>query len=58
VLPRKEGILHNAESKWHKKPWLITSVNTNGTFTVQRGNKIESVNIGRVKPLEEDLDNK
>jgi hypothetical protein len=35
VLLRKEGILHNAESRWHKKPWLITSVHTNGTITVQ-----------------------
>jgi hypothetical protein len=26
VLLRKEGILRNAESRWHKKPWLITSV--------------------------------
>ena len=24
VLLRKEGILRNAESRWHKKPWLIT----------------------------------
>jgi hypothetical protein len=29
ILLRKEGILHNAESRWHKKPWLITSVHTN-----------------------------
>ncbi len=28
-LLRKEGILRNAESRWHKKPWLITSVHTN-----------------------------
>jgi hypothetical protein len=31
VLLRKEGILRNAESRWHKNPWLITSVHTNGT---------------------------
>jgi hypothetical protein len=31
VLLRKEGILRNAESRWHKKPLLITSVHTNGT---------------------------
>jgi hypothetical protein len=31
VLLRKEGILHNAESRWHKHPWLITLVHTNGT---------------------------
>jgi hypothetical protein len=57
VLLRKEGILRNAESRWHKKPWLITSVHTNGTITVQRGNKIYRMNIQRVKPFEEDLDN-
>jgi hypothetical protein len=34
VLLRKESILHNAESRWHKKPWLITSVHTNGTITI------------------------
>jgi hypothetical protein len=45
VLLRKEGILHNAESRWHKNPWLITSVHTNGTIMVQRGNKIEWMNI-------------
>jgi hypothetical protein len=58
VLLRKEGILRNAESRWHKKPWLITSVHTNGTITVQCGNKIDWMNIRGVKPLEVDLDNK
>ncbi len=58
VLLRKEGNLRNAESRWHKKPWLITSVHTNGTITVQCKNKIEQMNIRRVKPFEEDLDNK
>jgi hypothetical protein len=57
LLLRKEGILRNAESRWHKKPWLITSVHTNGTITVQRGNKIDRMNIWRVKQFEEDLDN-
>jgi hypothetical protein len=57
VLLRKEGILRNAESRWHKNPWLITSVHMNGTITVQCGNKIERMNIQRVKPFEEDLDN-
>ncbi len=57
VLVQKEGILRNAESIWHRKPWLITSVHTNGTITVQRGNKIERINIQRVKPIEEDLHN-
>jgi hypothetical protein len=58
VLLRKEGILCNAESRWHKEPMFITSVHTNGTITVQCGNKIERMNIRRVKLFEEDLDNK
>ena len=58
VLLRKEGILRNAESKWHKKPWLITTVHTNGTITVQRGKKVERMNIRRVKLFIDDLDNK
>jgi hypothetical protein len=57
VLLRKEGILRNSEFRWHKKPWLITSVHTNGIITVQLGNKIDSINIRRVKQVEEDLDN-
>ncbi len=56
VLLKKEGILRNAESRWHKKPWLITSVHTNGTITVQRRNKIDRMNIRRVKLFEEDQD--
>ncbi len=55
---RKEGILHNAESRWHKEPRLIISVHTNETIMVQCGNKIERMNIRRVNPFEEDLDNK
>ncbi len=58
VLLRKEGILHNAESIWHTRPRLITTVHTNGTITVQCGNKIHRINIWRVKPFEEDLDSK
>jgi hypothetical protein len=57
VLLRKVGILCNAESRWHKKPWLITTVHTNGTITVQRGKKVERMNIWRIKPFTEDLDN-
>jgi hypothetical protein len=57
VLVRKV-ILRKSESIWHRKPWLITTVHTNGTITVQRGNKIERMNIRRVKPFVEDLDNK
>jgi hypothetical protein len=58
VLLRKEGIPRDAEFRWHKKPWLITSVHTIGSITVQRRNKIDRMNIWRVKPFEEDLDNK
>jgi hypothetical protein len=54
---RKEGILRNAESRWHKEPRLIISVHTNGTITVQCGSKKERMNIRRVKLFEEDLDN-
>jgi hypothetical protein len=35
VLVWKEGILRKSESIWHRKPWLITTVHTNGTITVQ-----------------------
>ncbi len=57
VLLQKEGILRNAESRWHQKLWLITTVHTNGTITVHRGKKVERMNIPRVKPFIEDLDN-
>ncbi len=57
VLLLKEGILCNAESRWHKKPWLIMTVHTNGTIMVQCGNKEEWMNIRRVKPFMEDPDN-
>ncbi len=57
VLLQKEGILFNAEFRWHKKPWFITSVHTNGAITVQHGNRIDRINNQRVKPFEEDLDN-
>jgi hypothetical protein len=58
VLVQKEGILRKSESIWHRKPWLITYVHTNGTIMVQRGNKIERMNIRRVKPFVENLGNK
>ncbi len=58
VLLRKEGILRNAESIWHKGPRLITTVHMNGTITIQCGIKIDRINIRRVKPFEEDIDNK
>jgi hypothetical protein len=56
VLVRKEGILRKSESIWHRNPWLITTVNTNGTITVQSRNKLEWMNIRRVKPFVENLD--
>jgi hypothetical protein len=58
VLLRKDCILHNAESRDQKKPWLITSVHMNVTIMVECRNKIDRVNIRKVKPFEEDLDNK
>ncbi len=58
VLVWKEGILRKSESIWHRKPWLITTVHTNGAITVQHGNKLERMNIRRVKPLIENLENK
>jgi hypothetical protein len=57
VLLRREGILNNADFRWHEKPWLITSVHTDETITVQHGNKIKRMNIQRVKLFEEDLGN-
>ncbi len=57
VLLRKKDILHNSESRWHKKPWLITSVHKNETIMVQCRNKIDRMNIRRVNPFIEDLDN-
>ncbi len=57
VLVRKEGILRKSGSIWHRKPWLITTVHTNGTITVQRGNRLERINIRRVKLFVENQGN-
>jgi hypothetical protein len=57
VLVRKEGILHKSEPILHRNPWLITTVHTNGTITVQSRNKLERMNIRRVKHIVENLDN-
>ena len=46
VLIAKDGILRKAESKFHKDPWTITTVHTNGTIRVQCGSKSERINIG------------
>jgi hypothetical protein len=50
---QNEGILCKAQSIWQNDPWTITTVHTNGTITVQCGNKLERLNIKRVKPFEE-----
>jgi hypothetical protein len=57
VLVWKEGIFRKSVSILHRKPWLITSVHTNGTIAVKRVNKIERMNIQRVRPFVENLDN-
>ncbi len=56
LLVQKEGNLQKSESIWHRKPWLITSVHTYGTITIQCRNKLELMNIRRVKPFVENLD--
>ncbi len=53
ILVRNKSILRKAQSMWQKDPWTITTVHMNGTITVQCGNKLEQMNIGRVKPFEE-----
>ncbi len=53
ILVRNKGILCKPESRWQKDPWTITTVHTNGTITVQHGNKEERLNIRRVKLFEE-----
>jgi hypothetical protein len=45
ILVQNKGILCKAESKWHNDPWTIVTVHTNGTIRVQRGNKLERLNI-------------
>jgi hypothetical protein len=51
ILVRNKGILRKAQSIWQKDPWTITitTVHTNGTITIQRGNNQERLNIRRVK---------
>jgi hypothetical protein len=53
ILVRNKGILHKAQSMWQKDLWTITTVHTNGTIMVQLRNKLETLNIRRVKPFEE-----
>ncbi len=54
VLIAKDGILCKAESKFHKEPWTIMTVHTNGTFRVQCRSKSEQINIRRVIPFIDD----
>jgi hypothetical protein len=51
VLLTQEGILCKAESPYSKEPWTITTVHTNGTIRIQRGTKLERLNIRRVTPF-------
>jgi hypothetical protein len=53
ILVRNEGILRKTQFIWQNDPWTITTVHKNGTITDQRGNKLERLNIRRVKPFEE-----
>jgi hypothetical protein len=53
ILVRNEGILRKAQYIWQKDPWTITTVHTNGTIMIQCRNKLERLNIRRVKPFEE-----
>jgi hypothetical protein len=53
ILVWNKGILRKAhQSIWQEDPWTITTVHTNGTITIQRGNKLERLNIRRVKSFE------
>jgi hypothetical protein len=53
ILVRNEGILHKAQSIWQKDPWTITTVHTNGTIMIRHRNKLERLNIRRVKLFQE-----
>ncbi len=55
VLIAKDGILRKAESKFHKDPWTIMTVHTNGTIRVQCRSKSERINIQRVIPFIDDI---
>ncbi len=53
IIVRNKGIPCKAQSIWQKDPWTIMTVHTNGTITIQCGNKLERLNIRKVKPFEE-----
>jgi hypothetical protein len=48
--------LRRAESPYKKEPWTITQVYTNGTIRVQNGAKSERINIRRVKPFHDSVE--
>ena len=56
VLVRKDCILRKSESPFHREPWTITSVHTNGTIRVMRASESERMNIRRVTLFLEDKD--
>ena len=51
ILVIKIGIIHKTESPKKRDPWTITTVHTNGTIRVTRGNQTERINIQRVEPF-------
>jgi hypothetical protein len=53
ILVQNQGILPKAQSLWQIDPWTITTVHTNRAILIQRGNKLERLNIRRVKLFEE-----
>jgi hypothetical protein len=53
ILVRNKGLLRKAQSIWQKDPWTIMAVHTNGTITIQCRNKLDRLNIRRVKLFEE-----
>jgi hypothetical protein len=55
VLVINEGILRKAVSAFGKEPWTITAVHTNGTIRIQRGTRMERLNIQRVQPFTDDI---
>jgi hypothetical protein len=54
ILVQNKGIIRKAQSLWQIDPWTIATVHTNGNITVQCRNKVERLNIRRVKPFVED----
>eukprot|EP00804_Cyclotella_cryptica_P024196 CCRYP_020865-RA/>CCRYP_020865-RA protein AED:0.44 eAED:0.44 QI:0/-1/0/1/-1/0/1/0/104 len=53
---RQEGILHKSESNYHKDPWTVSTVHTEGTIRVHHSTKSERLNIRRVTPYFDMID--